>query len=159
MTALILSVNWTFFERWMRIRNTGRRTFGKKAEVWQRSSRLSETINESVCPLSKQAPCVIPTSFMHRNYQIQQKTCIVYLDDIMIYSHTIKEDIDHVDDILNSLKHTFITLKIKMYKIFTTKVKYLKEKLSQENLKSITLTLRLWERRSHLQTSGITAPN
>ena len=53
------------------------------------------------------------------------KTCLVYLDDIIIFSNTVEEHIQHVDEILDCLKRAGVTLKIKKCKFFTTTVEYL----------------------------------
>ena len=53
------------------------------------------------------------------------KTCLIYLDDIIVYSKTVEEHINHVDDILRCLSAAGVTLKIKKCKFFTTTVEYL----------------------------------
>lgn len=53
------------------------------------------------------------------------ETCLVYLDDIIIYSNNVEDHIDHVDEILTSLNQAGITLKIKKCKFFTKTVEYL----------------------------------
>ena len=53
------------------------------------------------------------------------KTCLVYLDDIIVFSNSIEEHIRHVDEILDCLKRSGITLKIKKCKFFTKSVEYL----------------------------------
>ena len=53
------------------------------------------------------------------------KTCLVYLDDVIIFSNTVEEHIDHVDDVLTCLALAGVTLKISKCKFFTTEVEYL----------------------------------
>lgn len=53
------------------------------------------------------------------------KICLVYLHDIIIYSNSIDEHIDHVDNMLHSFKAASLTLRIKKCKFFTNGGKYL----------------------------------
>ena len=53
------------------------------------------------------------------------KTCLVYLDDFIIYSKSVEEHIDHVDEILTALDTAGITLKIKKCRFFSEEVEYL----------------------------------
>lgn len=53
------------------------------------------------------------------------KTCLVYLDDVIIYSKTPEEHIKHVDEVLTCLSSAGITLKISKCKFFTKTVEYL----------------------------------
>eukprot|EP00171_Calliarthron_tuberculosum_P022053 IDg22053t1 len=55
----------------------------------------------------------------------KRKTCIVYLDDVIIFSASVAEHIEHVDMVLNALKAAGISLKIDKSELFTQKVKYL----------------------------------
>ena len=53
------------------------------------------------------------------------KTCLIYLDDIIIFSNSIEEHIRHVDEVLQALREAGVTLNIEKSKFFTTKVEYL----------------------------------
>ena len=53
------------------------------------------------------------------------KTCLIYLDDVIIYSKSMEEHIDHVDGVLRCLSAAAVTLKIKKCKFFTSTVEYL----------------------------------
>ena len=53
------------------------------------------------------------------------KTCLVYIDDIIIYWKSVDEHIRHVDEILTTLKVAEITLKMKKCNFFSDKVEYL----------------------------------
>ena len=53
------------------------------------------------------------------------KTCLIYLDDIIIYSKSINEHINHVDEVLEYLSQAGVTLKIRKCNFFTDKVEYL----------------------------------
>ncbi len=53
------------------------------------------------------------------------KQCLIYLDDVIVFSNSIEDHIQHVDDILSCLAHAGVTLKIKKCSFFTTTVEYL----------------------------------
>ena len=53
------------------------------------------------------------------------QSCLVYLDDVIIYSNSVEEHIQHVDAILSALKAAGVSLKLKKCSFFTDKVKYL----------------------------------
>lgn len=53
------------------------------------------------------------------------KCCIVYIDDVVIFSKSIEEHIDHVDDVLTTLSQAGISLKLKKCEFFHTCIKYL----------------------------------
>ena len=72
------------------------------------------------------------------------KTCLVYLDDVIIFSKTVEEHIQHVDEVLSYLAKAGVTLKIAKCKFFTTTVEYLghiirpgKLEVDQANTKSL----------------------
>ena len=52
------------------------------------------------------------------------KTCLVYLDDVIIFSRTPEEHIRHVDEVLACLSAAGVTLKISKCKFFTKTVEY-----------------------------------
>ena len=53
------------------------------------------------------------------------KSCLVYIDDIIIFSKTVDEHIRHVDEILTTLAEANITLKISKCRFFSETVEYL----------------------------------
>ena len=53
------------------------------------------------------------------------KTCLVYIDDIIIFSKTVDEHITHVDEVLSALRSSGVTLKIKKCRFFSDSVEYL----------------------------------
>ena len=53
------------------------------------------------------------------------KTCLVYIDDVVIYSKNVDDHIKHVDEILRTLAHAGVTLKIKKCHFFQKCVEYL----------------------------------
>lgn len=53
------------------------------------------------------------------------KTCLVYIGEIIIFSKSVKEHIQNVDEILIALCDAADTLKIKKSKLFSDTVEYL----------------------------------
>ncbi len=53
------------------------------------------------------------------------QTCLVYLDDVIIFSTSVEEHIRHVDEVLSCLSSAGVTLKISKCHFFTTTVEYL----------------------------------
>lgn len=53
------------------------------------------------------------------------KTCLVYIDDVIIFSSSVEDHISHVDTVLTALKRAGVSLKIYKCDFFTQKVKYL----------------------------------
>ena len=53
------------------------------------------------------------------------KSCLVYIDDIIIFSKTVEDHIRHVDEILTTLTEANITLKISKCRFFSDTVEYL----------------------------------
>ncbi len=53
------------------------------------------------------------------------KTCLVYLDDVIIYSKSVEDHIQHVDEVLTALREAGITLKISKCTFFSDKIEYL----------------------------------
>ena len=55
----------------------------------------------------------------------RSRTCLVSLDDIIVFSKTAEEHVDHVRDVLTVLKEAGFSLKLKKCKFFATYVDYL----------------------------------
>lgn len=53
------------------------------------------------------------------------KTCLVYLDDVIIFSKSVDDHIRHVDEILSTLADAGVTLKINKCHFFQRQVEYL----------------------------------
>ena len=53
------------------------------------------------------------------------KTCLVYLDYVMIFSKSIEEHLKHVDEVLEILRQAGVSLKLKKCHFFTNSVNYL----------------------------------
>ena len=53
------------------------------------------------------------------------RTCLVYLDDIIVFSNNLDDHLSHVREIMRVLQDAGITLKLKKCEFFTDSVKYL----------------------------------
>ena len=53
------------------------------------------------------------------------QTCLVYLDDIVIFSRDIESHFRHVEEVLMALQRANITLKLRKCDFFTEKIRYL----------------------------------
>jgi hypothetical protein len=53
------------------------------------------------------------------------KTCLVYVDDIIMFSKTAEEHLSHRDDVLHSLYRAGLSLNMKKFHIFKETVSYL----------------------------------
>ena len=57
--------------------------------------------------------------------QFKWKTCLVYLDDVIVFSKNIEDPLVHVGTVLDALRDALITLKLTKCDFFTNTVKYL----------------------------------
>ena len=57
---------------------------------------------------------------------VRWQTCLIYLDDVIIFFKNIKSHLGHVDEILKLLGQAVITLKLKKCELFQPKVDYLR---------------------------------
>ena len=71
------------------------------------------------------APATFPKTFDILLSPYKCRSCLVYLDDIIIFSKSVEEHFQHVEDILTTLKSASISLKLKKCSFSTNKVKYL----------------------------------
>ena len=63
------------------------------------------------------------------------KTAVVYLNDIIIYSKgSLEEHIRHVKEVFQLLDQAILQIKIKKYKFFKTKIKFLGHEISEEGI-------------------------
>ena len=53
------------------------------------------------------------------------RTCLVYLDDVIIFSNKLDDHLSHVEQILTALSQAGISLKLAKCEFFTREVKYL----------------------------------
>jgi len=57
--------------------------------------------------------------------QVKWRNALVYLDDVIIYSHTIQEHYDHVNFVLHHLRQAGVSLQLKKCHFFQPRVDYL----------------------------------
>ena len=62
------------------------------------------------------------------------KTCLVYIDDIIIYSKSVEEQIRHVDEVLTAFKKAGFTLRMNKYTFFSDSVEYLRHVIKPGHL-------------------------
>ena len=67
---------------------------------------------------------------------LQWHTCLVYIDDIIIFSETIEEHLKQMQEIFDRLKQAKLKLKPKKCKLLQTKVKYLGHVVSKEGVET-----------------------
>ena len=53
------------------------------------------------------------------------KSCLIYLDDIIVFSNTVEEHPTHVEEVLQVLRDSGLSLKLNKCKFFTQSVDYL----------------------------------
>ena len=66
--------------------------------------------------------------------QYKWQTCLIYIDDIIIFSNDEESHFKHVDQILSALSEASVTIKLKKFDFFTNKVKYLGHVISPGKL-------------------------
>jgi RNase H-like domain found in reverse transcriptase/Reverse transcriptase (RNA-dependent DNA polymerase)/Retroviral aspartyl protease len=73
--------------------------------------------------------CNAPATFQRALDMILAKVkwnyALIYLDDVIIYSKTVKEHMTHLDEVLGLLKNAGASLKLRKCHFFQTKVNYL----------------------------------
>lgn len=53
-------------------------------------------------------------------FEYEWETCLVYLNDVVVYSNSIEDHIEHVGNMLTSWKDEGIKYKLKTYEFLTT---------------------------------------
>ena len=71
------------------------------------------------------APATFQRAIDRALQRFKWKSCIVYLDDVVVFSSSIKDHILHVDEILSVLREVGVSLKFKKCEFFTDCIKYL----------------------------------
>jgi len=56
---------------------------------------------------------------------VKWQSCLIYLDDVLVYSKTEEEHIGHVDHVLRMLREVDVTLRLPKCRFFRTTVEYL----------------------------------
>jgi len=64
----------------------------------------------------------------------KRKTCLIYLDEIIVYSNSIEDHIRHIHEVLQALKKGGVKLNIEKSKFFTIKVEYLRNIIKSRKL-------------------------
>ena len=79
-----------------------------------------------------------PTTFMRLMHDVLRpvldKCCVVYLDDILIYSKTLEEHIGHVRQVLDALRQHQLYAKLSKCSFAKRSVEYLGYRIDQEGL-------------------------
>jgi transposase InsO family protein len=60
--------------------------------------------------------------------------CMIYIDDIIIYSETAEQHLQHIEQILEKLDEAGLRIKLSKCQIFRTSIKYLGYRVSQDGL-------------------------
>ena len=73
--------------------------------------------------------CIAPATFQ-RTVDIlvsryRWKSCLVYLDKIIVFSNTVEEHLTHVAEVLKVLRDSGFSLKLKKCRFLTQSVDYL----------------------------------
>ena len=64
---------------------------------------------------------------------------IVYLDDVIIFSKTIEEHLDHIKQVFKKLRSAHLSMKLSKYYFFTKEIQYLGHILSTKGIKPLPL--------------------
>ena len=56
---------------------------------------------------------------------VRWQICVVYLDDVIVFSCTVEQHVKHLDTVLSLLRSAVISLKLKKCAFFQRKVRYL----------------------------------
>ena len=60
---------------------------------------------------------------------VKLQSCLIYLDDVIVYSKTEEEHIGHVDHVLRLLREAGVTLRLPKCRFFRTTVEYLEHEI------------------------------
>jgi len=80
------------------------------------------------------------------------QSCLVYLDDVIVYAKTEEEHIGHVDHVLRLLREAGVTLRLPKCRIFRTTVEYLGHEIKPDRLGVMDALTRVL-REAHFPTS------
>lgn len=67
---------------------------------------------------------------------LQQTTCVVYLDDIIVFGRTFLEHLSCLDEVLSKLCAANLKVKLSKCNLFSTQVKYLGHIISAEGIRA-----------------------
>jgi len=65
---------------------------------------------------------------------VKWQSCLIYLDDVKVYSKTEEEHIGHVDHVLRLLREAGVTLRLPKCRFFRTTVEYLEHEITPGRL-------------------------
>ena len=65
---------------------------------------------------------------------VRWQSCLIYLDDVFVFSRSTDEHLRHVDEILKLLRRAGITLKLTKCSFFQPKVDYLEHVITPKAL-------------------------
>lgn len=97
----------------------------KKTSPKRRSLVTLVSGSSIVCPSASPTPRYLSTRPGYSSRKISLKSCLVYIDDVIIFSKSVAQHITDVDTILTELAASGMSLKLKKCLFFTVHVKYL----------------------------------
>ena len=77
--------------------------------------------------------------------RVRWQTCLIYLDDVIVFSHTVAEHLRHVDEVLTLLRAAGVTLKLSKCRFFQPKVDYLGHVITPGKLHVATANTQAFE--------------
>src|SRR6266496_5715136 len=80
------------------------------------------------------APAIFQVYINHALHDLVDDFCIVYLDDILVFSKSKKKHYQHLQLIIKHLQHTELYANLKKYEFFKLKVKYLDFLINENDL-------------------------
>lgn len=83
----------------------------------------------------KNAPATFQRMMNHVLREYINKICVVYLDDILIFSTSIQEHIDSIDKIFKKLREANLKIQVDKCKFFSKETEYLGHVLTNEGIK------------------------
>ena len=86
--------------------------------------------------------CNAPSTFQHLMERVlaglHWSTCLVYIDDIILFSRTVQEHFQNLTEVFQRLKQAGLKLKPKKCHLFRNKVKYLGYVVSNKGVEADT---------------------
>lgn len=67
---------------------------------------------------------------------LQWTTCLVYLDDIIVFGRTFGEHLQRLDEVLGKLRHANLKVKPSKCTLFATQVRYLGHVISADGIRA-----------------------
>ena len=105
--------------------DSGRYQSAKKIATKRRLHAIPALISTKRCirinertPIFQRALDIVLTGF-------RWKTCIIYLDDIIVYSKTPEEHVNHLDEVLTAVENAGVAIRLDNCEFFTAAVNYL----------------------------------